>query len=213
MRTLRFKIFFYLLIIISSSLFSQEIKNIQFEQDGKTIIIHYDLIDKANQEYNIRIYQKKDKENTWGSPLKHVSGDIGKGQTPSINKTVFWDVLSEKEKLVGNIKFKITAEPLRYEKATSNTIPGKYPQASERLLSSNDLRYLSKWELSIMRNEIFARHGYKFQKNPSIIKYFVNLDWYNNIPEVSTNSGYIFKYYLSEIEKKNIEIIKKYERY
>lgn len=35
-----------------------------------------------------------------------------------------------------------------------------YPQASERCLTSDDVSNLTGWELKILRNEIFARHGY-----------------------------------------------------
>lgn len=37
---------------------------------------------------------------------------------------------------------------------------GQYPFASERLLTEDDLAGRSAYDLKIMRNEIFARHGY-----------------------------------------------------
>jgi hypothetical protein len=37
----------------------------------------------------------------------------------------------------------------------------RFPQTSERLLSSSDLSGLSKYDLKIMWNEIFARHGWR----------------------------------------------------
>ena len=42
-------------------------------------------------------------------------------------------------------------------------LPGKFPQASLQILNHNDVNYLSARELKIMRNEIFARHGYIFK--------------------------------------------------
>ncbi len=90
----------------------------------------------------------------------------------------------------------------------TNAIPGKYPYASIRYLTPSDLHGMSKWELKIMRNEIFARHGYLF-KTSLMRNYFNNKEWYLRIPKLSrTNSG---TKYLSEIEKKNIKLIRNYE--
>ena len=82
---------------------------------------------------------------------------------------------------------------------------GQYPQASKRLLKEDDVSNVMKEDLEIMRNEIFARHGYCFKKK-HLRKQFENKDWY--IP----NSVDI-KNDLTEIEKKNIALIKKYEKY
>jgi len=80
---------------------------------------------------------------------------------------------------------------------------GLYPQASEKLLYASDLRGLSKYDLKIMRNEIFARHGYIF-KTPDMISYFKKQSWYQGQYNDVTSM-------LTIIEKKNIELIKKYE--
>jgi YARHG domain len=82
---------------------------------------------------------------------------------------------------------------------------GDYPQASKRLLKEDDVANVMKEDLEIMRNEIFARHGYCFKKK-HLRQQFENKDWY--IP----NSVDI-KDALTEIEKKNIALIKKYEKY
>ncbi len=82
---------------------------------------------------------------------------------------------------------------------------GQYPQASKRLLKEADVVNYLKEDLEIMRNEIFARHGYCFKKK-HLREQFEDKDWY--IP----NSVDI-KNDLTEIEKKNIALIKKYEKY
>ena len=48
---------------------------------------------------------------------------------------------------------------------------GRFPQGSQRYLSYTDVEYLSSRDLKIMRNEIFARHGYIF-KTSDIIQHF-----------------------------------------
>ena len=56
-----------------------------------------------------------------------------------------------------------------------------------------------------MRNEIFARHGYCFAKK-EFRQQFENEEWY--VPNTVDIKGF-----LTEIEKKNIALIKRYEQY
>jgi len=79
----------------------------------------------------------------------------------------------------------------------------KYPQASQRILTDADLSGMSKYDLKIMRNEIFARHGYIF-KTPEMKSYFSAQSWYNGqYSDVSSM--------LTSIESQNIAFIKRYE--
>ncbi|HQX57180.1 MAG TPA: YARHG domain-containing protein [Pyrinomonadaceae bacterium] len=82
---------------------------------------------------------------------------------------------------------------------------GNWPQASKRLLKPADVENLPKGELEFMRNEIFARHGYCFKKK-ELRQQFENEDWY--IPNTVD-----IKNYLTDIEKTNIALIKRYEKY
>ncbi|MBV9241043.1 MAG: YARHG domain-containing protein [Acidobacteria bacterium] len=82
---------------------------------------------------------------------------------------------------------------------------GEYPQASTRLLKSSDVENMSKEELQFMREEIFARHGYCFSKK-DFRQLFENEDWY--VPDTTDIRGR-----LTDIEKKNIALIKRYEKY
>ena len=82
---------------------------------------------------------------------------------------------------------------------------GDYPQASQRLLKVEDVENMIKQDLEFMRNEIFARHGYCFQKK-DLRQQFENAAWY--VPNTID-----IKNRLTEIEKKNIALIKKYEKY
>ena len=50
---------------------------------------------------------------------------------------------------------------------------GAYPEASQRLLETAEVENLMKEDLSYMRNEIFARHGYCFQ----------NKEWVEHVQE------------------------------
>lgn len=70
-----------------------------------------------------------------------------------------------------------------------------------------DLSYLSKWELKIARNEIFARYGYIFEDN-ELNQYFQSKSWY--IPRYTKDEFNVE--WFNEYEKSNIDYIKMYEK-
>jgi len=87
--------------------------------------------------------------------------------------------------------------------------PGK-AEVDEYIIKGSDTRYLTNFDLSaltkeqlaIARNEIFARHGYVF-KTQDYIDYFNSKSWYKPDPNYSGN--------LSDIEEYNVNLIKQYE--
>jgi len=81
--------------------------------------------------------------------------------------------------------------------------PGKYPFASKEILIEAILSCYSSAKLALMRNEIYARHGLIF-KSESLKKYFSSQSWYKPLFENVEGQ-------LSELEKFNIEQIKRYE--
>lgn len=85
----------------------------------------------------------------------------------------------------------------------SSNAAGLYPEASARILNGSELSGMTTKQLSIMRNEIFARHGYIF-KTTDMKEYFGRQSWYR--PSASDVSSV-----LTVIEKQNIETIKKFE--
>jgi len=74
---------------------------------------------------------------------------------------------------------------------------------SQQLLTEEDLSSLSQQELKLMRNEIFARHGYIFNSK-DLQEYFSKQSWYR--PQYTDVSDK-----LNAIERQNISFIKKYE--
>ena len=82
---------------------------------------------------------------------------------------------------------------------------GNFPEASQRLLKEEDVENMMADELALMRNEIFARHGYCFSRK-EMRQRFENEDWY--IPNTVDIKGF-----LTDVEKKNIALIKRYEKY
>lgn len=69
------------------------------------------------------------------------------------------------------------------------------------------LRGMSKEALKLARNEIFARHGYYFS-NEDLLTYFAMCSWYYPDPAITTTDNV----HLGSQEKKNVSVIKAYEK-
>ena len=110
-----------------------------------------------------------------------------------------WKPFKETDKIKSK-NFTLSRKSFAYIKEA-----GDYPQASTRLLKEADVNNLLKEELEQMRNEIYARHGYCFTRKATR-QQFENFDWY--IPN-STD----IKKDITAIEKKNIALIKTFEKY
>lgn len=78
------------------------------------------------------------------------------------------------------------------------------PSHSSLVLTKQELKGKSTHELVLMRNEIFARHGRRFQRS-DLQKYFAAQPWYT--PRADYSDGL-----LSEQEKRNAEILLKYQK-
>ena len=79
---------------------------------------------------------------------------------------------------------------------------GMFPWASTERINYGDLDGYSAWQLKIMRNEIYARHGYIFETD-DMRSYFNQQRWYR---PVSRNVR------LTNIEQQNVNVIKQAER-
>ena len=77
---------------------------------------------------------------------------------------------------------------------------------SERKLTETDLEGKTKKELEIMRNSIYARHGYRFRRD-DLLRYFSQFSWYTP----SSGDMTLAYSYMSGIERYNVEFIKKHE--
>ena len=94
----------------------------------------------------------------------------------------------------------------------SSSNKNREDDSSEYIIPDSDTRYLTRSELSgyssdelaYIRNEIFARHGYIFEKS-KYRNYFSSKSWYE--PDSSFN----YEYDLNKIEKANVDLIKSME--
>ncbi len=81
------------------------------------------------------------------------------------------------------------------------------PDSASRYLTESDLAGLSDWELLLARNEIYARHGRKFD-DPDIRAYFESKSWYKGTVDPDDFNVGVFNDY----ELKNIEFIQAHEK-
>lgn len=79
--------------------------------------------------------------------------------------------------------------------------------ASQRYLSTTDLQGYSDWELTIARNEIYARHGRRF-RNADLQRYFDAQPWYRPVygPDEFSDAQ------LDVFERYNAHLILDYQR-
>ena len=92
------------------------------------------------------------------------------------------------------------------EEALRTADDGYEQMLSDRRLSESDLYGKTKTDLEIMRNSIYARYGYRF-KRQDLLDHFSQFSWYT--PTTSDMTSAYSR--MSDIEKYNIEFIKRHE--
>lgn len=98
----------------------------------------------------------------------------------------------------------IKKDSLRFAKVDSNFIKLlKTNATTQHVLTEAEIAGIDKRNLKMLRNEIFARHGYIF-KNRQLNDYFLSKTWYHPVSEDVSSK-------LSNIEKKNADFLKKHE--
>lgn len=80
------------------------------------------------------------------------------------------------------------------------------PDINSRYLTESDIQYLSIREINYAKNEIYARHGRRFQSQ-ELQNYFNSKSWYRGTIEPSDFQQSV----LNDYEKKNAELLSKRE--
>ena len=85
---------------------------------------------------------------------------------------------------------------------------GRWPWTSGRLIRPGELGPLSLEELELMRNEIYARHGWIFNR-PDLRNYFESQPWYRPKGDLSNaeQSNRRVEAELTPLERRNLRII------
>ncbi|MBP3726066.1 MAG: YARHG domain-containing protein [Bacteroidaceae bacterium] len=89
------------------------------------------------------------------------------------------------------------------EKLISDVDNGRWPFTATEVVTTGRLGYYNKYLLRVMRNEIYARHGWHFD-DPYLCEYFTNQWWYQ---DRNNNAGIK----LSDLELLNVALIKAME--
>lgn len=91
---------------------AQSVTNVDANQEGKTIVVTYDLLEKAN----INLYVTQDGGKTKILiPRSFLGGDVGNKISPGTNKRILWRVLEQypNENFQGeNMSFIVQAKPI-----------------------------------------------------------------------------------------------------
>ena len=117
--------------------------------------------------------------------------------------SVSFDFLSNMHRAIGD---KVASLPLGSVRADTAGKTSRFDFASNEMLYIDWLGNFTNNELRLMRNEIYARHGYRFS-TPDMQEYFSACPWYS--PR-DNNDAAVAE--LSEIEKINVQQIKRAEK-
>lgn len=135
----------------------------------------------------------------WGNVCGYTDSDKMQQELITKNKVNY------KAEVVGGLKDSTTAADVS---STDDETSEDYilPNSSTAYITAADLASLSADQLRIARNEIYARHGRKFD-DESLKKYFESKTWYSG----TVDADDITDDMLNEYEKANLELIKQME--
>lgn len=98
----------------------------------------------------------------------------------------------------------IPSIPNRSSQTTGAVYGTQYDWLSTRYATYNDIRYMDKGQIRVLRNSIYARHGRKF-KDANLRAYFRTQSWYTpRYDEIPASR-------LNNYEKTNIQFLKSHE--
>lgn len=85
-----------------------------------------------------------------------------------------------------------------------------FPNSDSEYLTKSDVKGMSKSQINLAKNELYARHGRKF-KSKELQDYFESKSWYEGIysPKQWDKKG--DSYFFNDYEIKNRDLLKKYE--
>jgi len=112
--------------------------------------------------------------------------------------SVYEESYDEESELFADVRLLMVME--RIPQTTSH-----WPETAECVILPGQITTHPRSELRVMRNEIFARHGYQF-KSKDLSIYFEAEPWYKAVPEANN------KIHFSAIESINISLLNAFEK-
>lgn len=97
-------------LFLSVFSFSQKIENVHAEQQGKQVVITYDIAGAQNSQiFDVKLFYSQNGYD-WKQAVNGITGDIGNTVISGTNKSITWEVLQDVDKLVGiGFMFKVKA--------------------------------------------------------------------------------------------------------
>jgi hypothetical protein len=184
------RIIFLFILFINSSviIFSQKIVNPRFEQSGKQIIIYYDLEgSEPSQTYDIQIFCSTDGGITFGKALTKVKGNVGPLSKAGIGSRIVWEVLSERENLIGNVMFEI-----RWKNKTNSDLASRRIEGSVKSVIETEYNSSLKGK-KIIKSSLIKKWTTKYNKTGKLLE----------DEELNSNSTLIKKFTFQYNEKGN----------
>lgn len=208
-------IFLFSFIFVALGLCAENAINIRVRQEGKSIIVTYDL----SQKSVVRLLMASGNSEHY-TELKAVSGNVGKAVPAGENRKIVWKPLEENEKFIAqNVRFKVEAQSA-YEYYAQNAkiktlVMGQFgysvaPQLSYGAMIGQMYKGIG-WYVSGRSNFQFNapteltcdKQGYIdgerpfYTGNTSIIHYAVNAGFMMNVLEkITKNKFNTFGFYV-----------------
>ena len=145
--------------------------------------------------------------NTKAQMMSEEKSETDKRKSTNKKKT------KKKEDTKSTTKDNSTSDSYQNEDSVKNqpedTTDSEYiiADSATRLLTTSDIQGLSARELNYAKNEIYARHGRKFD-SPELRNYFESKSWYIGKYDGNVFDANYSDQLLSDIEKKNAEFLK-----
>ena len=141
---------------------------------------------------------------------EEISGDpffvtltyVPKADSPFNVDTIYMDSIDH------SMIYKRTEDSYYFD-GTDGTDTGFLFPSDTQYITYSDLDQFTREEVTLIRNEIYARYGYSFQSE-NIRSYFESQSWYYADPSV--NSSTFSESMLNDYERTNLETILSYER-
>ncbi len=179
----------------------------KFDEESLFVKVSEPGDDKCDGVFEFTFYPKSQRiEGKWTANDNKIS--VTK-RTYDLEKTDFeydptQNLNSNYQQSLSNKQFELMDAGFELEAIDSGKL--KQLNSSTQELTNQDIENLNRGELEVLRNLIYARHGYSFKNRKMRYFFDMKVDWY--IP-VSTD----IRSEITELEKKNIDLIKRYEQH
>ena len=172
----------------------------KFEIDGDTLTGNWKAFSESLpiQHRRFQLVKKEFKYNP-----KHMIPGLDEYQNGETDVEPFADYYDPKEISIKDSDIDTIVYTNTFYRKASEIITKL--NASTTILKEKNLKNLKKLELEIIRNTIFARHGYSFKKK-TYRQFFDPVPWYIPISDNVAND-------LTQIENINVKILLRFEKY